>query len=100
MKTQDDGIRATNQDFIRYEQVEKPQTYHLAESDDQFDDDVVIRTCDMRSSTFAQELGAALHEIGFAILSGHGVDPVLYDEGETRIAEMFNRLSLDEKMRF
>jgi len=26
----EDGIRATNQDFIRYEQVEKPQNYHLA----------------------------------------------------------------------
>ena len=100
MPSQDDGIRATNQDFIRYEQVEKPQTYHLAESDDQFDDEFEIKTCDMRSATFAQDLGAALHEIGFAILSGHGVDPSLYDEAETRIAEMFTRLSLEEKMRF
>jgi len=100
MRSQDDGIRATNQDFIRYEQVEKPQTYHLAESDDQFDDEFEIRTCDMRSPSFAQELGAALHEIGFAILSGHGVDSALYDEAESRIAEMFTRLSLDEKMRF
>ena len=100
MKTQDDGIHATNQDFIHYEQVEKPQTYHLAESDDQFDDEFVIRTCDMRSPTFAQDLGAALHEIGFAILSGHGVDVSLYDEAEARVAEMFTRLSLPEKMRF
>ncbi|HJW94781.1 MAG TPA: 2OG-Fe(II) oxygenase family protein [Thermoanaerobaculia bacterium] len=99
---QDDGIRATNQDFIRYDQVEKRQSYHLAESEseDQFDDELAIRTCDMRSATFAQDLGEALHEIGFAILSGHGVDPALYDEAEIKIAEMFTRLSMDEKMRY
>lgn len=98
----EDGIRATNQDFIRYEQVEKAQTYHLAEtpSDEQFDDDFRIRTCDMRSATFAQDLGDALREIGFAILEGHGVDPALYDEAHDKVGEMFERLSLDEKMRF
>lgn len=100
MRSQDDGIRATNQDFIRYEQVEKRQTYHLAESDDSFDDQFEIRTCDMRSPSFAQDLGSALQDIGFAILSGHGVDPALYDEAETKIAEMFTRLSLHDKMRF
>src|SRR3954451_14173534 len=102
MKTQDEGIHATNQDFIRYDQVEKRQSYHLAESEseDQFDDDFVIRTCDMRSPTFARELGDALREIGFAILSGHGVDPALYDEAEVKIEEMFGRLSMEEKMRY
>jgi L-aminopeptidase/D-esterase-like protein len=34
VRTQDDGIHATNQDFIRYDQVEKRQTYHLAETAD------------------------------------------------------------------
>jgi isopenicillin N synthase-like dioxygenase len=102
MKTQEDGIRATNQDFIRYDQVEKRQSYHLAESEseDQFDDDFVIRTCDMRSPTFARDLGDALREIGFAILSGHGVDSALYDEAETKIEEMFTRLSMNEKLRY
>src|SRR5688500_19802960 len=92
---QEDGIRATNQDFIRYDQVEKRQSYHLAESEgeDQFDDDFVIRTCDMRSPTFARDLGDALREIGFAILSGHGVDPALYDEAEVKVEEMFTRRS-------
>src|ERR1041385_5676204 len=77
---QDDGIHATNQDFIRYDQVEKRQSYRLAESEseDQFDDEFVIRTCDMRSATFAHDLGDALREIGFAILSGHGGGPALY----------------------
>ena len=70
MPTKDEGVHARNQDFIRYEQVSKPQSYHLAESaaDDQFDDEFVIRTCDMRSPDFAQQLGRALSEIGFAIL--------------------------------
>ena len=99
---QHDGIRARNQDFIRYEGVAKRQSYHLAETpdDEQFDDEFVIRTCDMRSPTFVQDLGDALREIGFAILDGHGVDPALYDAAEQRIEEIFTRLTLDEKMRF
>lgn len=98
----DDGIRATNQDFIRYDQVEKRQTYHLAESPDgeQFDDAFEIRTCDMRSPDFARELGDALREIGFALLTGHGVDAALYDEANAKVLELFTRLPLDEKMRF
>ena len=90
-----------NQDYIRYEQVEKQQTYHLAEdAREEFDDAFQIRTCDLRSASFAQDLGQALHEIGFAILEGHGVDPALYDEAEQKIAEMFERLSLEQKMQF
>jgi len=102
MPNKDDGIRARNQDFIRYEQVSKPQSYHLAETtgDEQFDDEFQIRTCDMRSADFAKQLGDALSEIGFAILEGHGVDPALYDEANDRILAMFERLSLDDKMRF
>jgi len=102
MKAKEDGIHATNREFTRYDQVEKRQTYHLAESagEDEFDDDFEIKICDMRSATFAKDLGMALREIGFAILSGHGIDPALYDEGHEKVAEMFARLSLDEKMRF
>src|ERR1043165_3469076 len=94
-------LMTTNQDWIRYEGVEKRQTYHLAESaEEQFDDDFVIRTCDMRPPTFAPHLGDALREIGFAILDGHGVDPALYDLAEAKVLEMFGRLSLEDKMRF
>ena len=90
-----------NQDFIRYEQVEKRQTYHLAEdAREEFDEEFQIRTCDMRKSSIAQDLGDALHEIGFAIIEGHGVDPALYDEAEKKIVEMFERCSLEQKMRF
>jgi isopenicillin N synthase-like dioxygenase len=101
MQAKDDGIRARNQDFIHYEQVEKRQSYHLAEdAEEQFDEEFRIRTCDMTKPSFAQELGDALHEIGFAILEGTGIDPALYDEAERKIAEMFERLSLEQKMHF
>ncbi len=104
----EDGIRATNRDFIRYDQVEKPQTYHLAESaeDEQFDEEFQIKSCNIgrffngEQRAFAEELGSALHEIGFAVLEGHGVDPALYDEATEKVAEMFERLSMEEKMRF
>jgi isopenicillin N synthase-like dioxygenase len=102
MSSREDGIHATNQDFVRYDGVEKRQTYHLAEADgaEAFDDEFRIRTCDMRSPTFARDLGDALREIGFAILEGHGVDPALYDEAERKVEEIFTRCSLEEKMRF
>jgi isopenicillin N synthase-like dioxygenase len=111
MQTKDDGIHATNQDFIRYDQVEKRQTYQLAESagDEQFDDEFRIRTCDIGrflhgddadKAAFAWELGSALREIGFAVLEGHGVDPALCDAAEGRVADVFTRCGLDEKMRF
>ena len=108
MATKEDGVHARNQDFIRYEQVEKRQSYNLAESGDheQFDDEFQIRTCDISRffagdrRGFATDLGDALSEIGFAILDGHGVDPALYDEANEKVLEMFARLSLDEKMRF
>ena len=111
MQTKEDGVRATNQDFIRYDQVEKHQTYQLAEGTDdtQFDDEFSVRTVDIGrylngdaddKRAFASQLGEALHEIGFAIIEGHGVDIALYDEAARRIEEIFTRLTLDEKMRF
>ena len=43
-------IDAVNQDFIRYDQVEKRHTYRLAESaTDEFDTDYRIRTFDFGS---------------------------------------------------
>ena len=111
MHEKEDGVRATNQDFIRYDQVEKHQNYHLAETGDaeQFDDDFQVQTVDIgrflfgtaeEKRAFAAQLGAALQEIGFAIIEGHGIDPALYAEAETRIDEIFTRLTLAEKMRF
>jgi isopenicillin N synthase-like dioxygenase len=111
MQTKEDGVRATNQDFIRYDQVEKRQNYQLAEGldRDQFDNEFQIRTVDIGlflhgndadKRVFATQLGDALHEIGFAILTGHDVDPNLYAEAERRIEKIFTSLTLNEKMRF
>lgn len=101
MQSKEDGVHALNRDFIRYEQVEKRQAYHLAEgADEQFDEEFQVKTCDLRHPDFARDLGDALREIGFAILAGHGVDPALYDEAERRVVAMFERLPLEEKMRF
>jgi len=106
------GVGATNQEFIRYDQVEKRQSYHLSESADAaeaFDDDYVIRTCDLGRflcgdagdrRRFAAELGEALRAIGFAVLEGHGVDPRLYDRAHDAVADLFTRTPLEEKMRF
>jgi isopenicillin N synthase-like dioxygenase len=111
MQTKEDGVRATNQDFIRYDQVEKRQNYQLAEGldADQFDEEFQVRTVDIgrflhgddtEKREFATQLGDALHEIGFAILAGHDVDPSLYAEAERRIEQIFTSLTLDDKMRF
>ncbi len=105
------GIQATNQAYARYDQVEKKQEYHLAEGPhgEGFDEDYRIRTCDVGRflrgdegdrATFARELGEALHEIGFAILEGHGIDTHLYDEAEERVVELFTKVPLEEKLRF
>jgi isopenicillin N synthase-like dioxygenase len=105
------GVDATNRDYIRYDQVHKPQAYHLAEAahGEEFDDAYRIRTCDMGRflhggpadrRAFAQELGDALRAIGFAILEGHGVDPGLYEEAERHVLDLFTRTPLPEKQRF
>jgi isopenicillin N synthase-like dioxygenase len=101
---------ALNQDFSRFDQVRKAHTYRLAEHEsDAFDDDYKIATLDFASflrgnaqdkARFAEQFAAALHEIGFALLVGHGVDPALYDEIESNVLDLFTSTPLDEKMRF
>src|SRR4051812_29250143 len=105
------GIDATNQAFVRYDQVNKNQEYHLAEGRHQeaFDDQTRIQTCDVGrflhgkeadKKDFARELGEALRSTGFAILEGHGVDSALYREAEQRTEELFVDTSLEDKLRF
>ena len=45
----EDGVSAVNQEFIKYDQVDKPHTYHLAETgaEDEFDEDFQVPTCDL-----------------------------------------------------
>ena len=102
---QDHGPEASSAEFARYDQVPKAD-YHLAESADgaeAFDDDFRFITCDlgrwMRGDAhdrrrFADELGRAMADIGFAILTDHGVDARLFDEAEEVVEELFERTSL------
>lgn len=101
---------ALNQDFSRYDQVRKAHTYRLAEHEgDRFDEDYEIATLDLEpflrgdagdKARFAEAFGAALREIGFAVLVGHGVDAGLYDEMHESVVDLFTSTSLDDRMRF
>jgi isopenicillin N synthase-like dioxygenase len=101
---------ALNQDFNRFDQVRKAHTYRLAEHEsDAFDEDYEIATLDLGQylrgdaqdkARFAAAFAAALREIGFAVLIGHGVDPALYDEMHDSVLDLFTSTSLEDKMRF
>ncbi|AXT19611.1 isopenicillin N synthase family oxygenase [Flavobacteriaceae bacterium AU392] len=110
-KNKEDGIHAINQEFNKYEGVNKDHEYGLVENEtvDQFDEDFVIQTCDMREffeggeegkKAFAKKLGSALEEIGFAVLSGHGVETELYNLAESKVEELFKTVSLKERMAY
>ena len=101
---------ALNQDFSRFDQVRKAHTYRLAEHEaDRFDEDYRIATLDIAPflhgdagdrARFAEAFTAALEEIGFAVLVGHGVDAALYDDVEESVLDLFTSIPLEEKMRF
>lgn len=101
---------AQNRDFERYDQVRKAHTYRLAENDqDEFDEEFQIATLDLDpylrgseadKARFAKQFVDALHEIGFAVLVGHGVNPALYDEMHDSVLDLFTTTSLADKMRF
>ncbi len=111
MQKQSDGIKALNQDFRKYDQVVKDQSYNLVENEDLeiFDEEYEIKTCDMRlffeggpegKEQFAEELGSALEGIGFAILDGHGVDSNLYIQAQEKVKEIFEHSSREERMKY
>lgn len=103
-------IDSVNQQFIRYDQVRKAHTYRLAEHpSDEFDEDYEIATLDFAlflqgdatdKARFAEAFAGALEEIGFAVLVGHGVDPILYDDMEELTLDLFRSTPLADKMRF
>jgi isopenicillin N synthase-like dioxygenase len=103
-------LNAINRDFEKYDQVRKAHTYRLAENDsDEFDEEYEIATLDFAAflrgaaeeqARFAVEFAGALREIGFAVLTGHGVDPALYDDMHEATLDLFTATPLDEKMRF
>ncbi|MFQ5640845.1 MAG: 2-oxoglutarate and iron-dependent oxygenase domain-containing protein [bacterium] len=108
--TKERGIKALNQEYTEYDQVNKEQAYHLAEADeDQFDEEYKIKTCDLGrffnegeagKAKFAQELGEAMEGIGFVILDGHGVGPKLHEEGIEKTREFFETTTVDERMKY
>ncbi len=66
---------------------------------DEFDEDYEIATLDFEpfldgdaadKARFAEAFAAALEEIGFAVLVGHGVDPALYDEIDDAMLDLFD----------
>ena len=103
-------VRAINRDFEKYDQVRKAHTYRLAEDEgDSFDEDYEIATLDFarflngdeaEKTRFADEFAGALREIGFAVLTGHGVDSALYDDIHDGVIDLFTTTSMAEKMRF
>ena len=105
-----EGVHATSTEFARYDQVDKKQRYHLAESaEDAFDDAYEIKTCDLGRwlaggpqdrRAFARELGEALEGIGFAILEGHGVPPSLWDEANAKVLELYRSTSVEGRSRY
>lgn len=101
---------ASSSDFEKYDQVERPQAYRLAEGGvEEFDEEFEFRTCDMRmyfdggedgKARFAQELGAAMEEIGFAILIGHGIDVELHQQAEQWVIDLFMKPTLEKKLEY
>ena len=109
--SKEEGIKASNQEFTHYDQVKKEQVYGLSENEklDQFDDDYVIPTCNMDDyfnggeegkKRFASDLGNALEGIGFAVLTGHGVDTDLYDQAEKKVTEFFETIPLEKRLAY
>lgn len=108
---EDKGVDSLNQDFVGYEQVRKNQIYRLAEhaEDDLYDESYQMRTCDMRPffergevgrQRFAQELGKALEEIGFAIIVGHGIDGGLYRDALQKVRDLFEKTTPARRLAF
>ena len=97
---------ASSSAFEEHDQVERPQSNRLAEGGDE---EFRFQTCDLRlffnggedgKAKFAQQLGSAMEEIGFAILIGHGIDPALHDEAEQWVVDLFTKPRLEKKLEY
>ena len=111
MKDQNKGIDAKNQEYAKYDQVKKEQDYLLVEHMDmeEFDNEYQIATCDISQFIdgdeeerrgFSQCLGTALEEIGFAILTGHGIDPNLYRNAKEKTQVFFETIPFEKKIKY
>ncbi|MDJ0839184.1 MAG: 2-oxoglutarate and iron-dependent oxygenase domain-containing protein [Acidobacteriota bacterium] len=107
---QERGIQALNRDYARFDQVDKRQAYHLAENEeDRYDEDFCIRVCDMSrywsgnsvdQALFARELGEGMEEIGFAVITGHGIDPGIYPRTRDKVAAFFETTTFEQRLPF
>ena len=103
-------VNTSSAEYRRYDQVAKQHTYRLAENpSDEFDEDYQIDCLDFsrflsgtaeEQAIFARDLGKALGEIGFAILTRHGVDAGFYRALETDVRRVFEDTSLATKLQF
>ena len=110
MNPREEAPAQYNRELGAYEQVRKLQRYRLAEgAEEEFDEDFVFEPCDLSRLESADSreradavraIGASLEDTGFAILTGHGVDPALYEEAHRRTKDFFESHSLGEKMRY
>ena len=99
-----------NQELRAYEQVEKLQRYRLAEdAEEEFDEDFQLAPCDLsrldspdpaERAAAVRELGESLEDTGFAVLTGHGVDPALYAEAHRKTRAFFESHALERKLRY
>lgn len=104
-----DEAHYTNRIFSHLELVRKDVTYRLAESDsDQYDDDTRLPRFDIglyidgdasARATFAQAMGAAVEELGFVVLTGHGVEASTYAEAARLASAFFADSTPDDKAR-
>ncbi|MFD9623973.1 2OG-Fe(II) oxygenase family protein [Streptomyces virginiae] len=99
----------TNRVHSHVEQVSKDVEYNLTESaDDVFDDNFKFQVCDMLELTrdgasrenFVSSLGAALEDVGFAILINHGIDASLFEATHGEIVNLFTGTPLGRKLEF
>ena len=100
-----DGVagfsREVNQSTRAYEMVHKDQLYRFEDDgSEEFDDDFVLPVIDMEEylagapgamNAFATQLGDSLTDIGFAVLTGHGVDPALVAGAGAATEKIFDR---------
>ena len=107
-----ESVSALNQDFKKYDQVRKDQTYRLAAGGDgeEFDEEYQIEVCDFSEFTsgevdgrdrFAQKLGRAMEDIGFAILTNHGIDAKLFESSYEKMTNFFERdTTVEQRMKY
>ena len=99
-----------NQSTKSHEMVNKADKLYRFTDDntEQFDDEFTVPACDMSAylsggaggmEAFAQQLGDSLTEVGFAVLTGHGVAAALIS-GATDATKAVMERELDAKLAF